>query len=225
MNLKSETVFDKLGNCLMKVRLEDDGFVEEKILPLEKYLAVLGDCTLLKSNEKVHVGRVPSGYYDARVSADAPDTFNAVLVYKEQKRAMAYGGKHWVVPFPALAFLFKVRKGILESGYAYALATDEPEDQTELFRYPFGNVSRDGKICFGNIKFPKLEKLSDADIVSDEFFMGETNGDYFTGKNAVAYNQAEMLSRLKKEEHFPLEWLTKQDSGSAVTLGQLVAEK
>ena len=206
----SETVFDKLGNCLMKVRYEEGGAVSEKVLPLDKYLALLGDATFMKSSDMFQIGRLPKGYFDAKVSSSDPSTFDAVLVFKAQKRAMKFANKHWVVPFPALAFKFKVQAGVVTDGYCFGMASDVPDEDSILYRYPFGNVSDIGRICYGNIRLDKMTSIMDVTAAVDEFFTGETNNDYFAGKNVVPYTQAEMLEKLKKLDEFPLEWLRQE---------------
>ena len=218
VKITSETVWDKLGNCLMKVRYQEGEEVSEKVLTLDKYLALLGDATFMKAKERMHLGRMPVGYYDANVSTDDPATFDFVLTFPEQKRAMKYGGKHWVVPYPALAFSFHVKDGVVNDAYCHCLVTGTPENDSVLYRYPFGNVNTDGRICFGNIRLPKMNTIMDITQAVNLFFLGETNNDYFSEKNAVAYSQAEMLEKAKKLEHFPVEWLT----GESLTLGELI---
>ena len=56
------------------------------------------------------------------------------------------------VVFPDLAFLFKVREGMVSASFCFALKRDESGmigPASRLCYYPFGNVYDNGKICWG----------------------------------------------------------------------------
>lgn len=214
MKLYSETIPDKLGNYLMRVRLEeDDGTVTEKSVPMDVYLSILKDNTFSNSEELVHIPKLPKHYLDGKISS-SEDTFSVSLFYPEEKRAMKFGNKHWYVPFPPLVFKFAVNKGVIASKQCVAvIGTGE---DMPVYCYPFGNVSSEsGSICMGSISGRNIRRMEDVEDVVADFFMSETNNDYYSDNNATSYRQEELLGRLEKMEHFPVEWL--KDTGKTLS--------
>lgn len=217
-SFKSELVRDRLGNAIMNVCYTDaDGMTVEKTLSMDDYLMILGNATFFNRVSCVRIGVLPSHYYDGSISTEEAGTFNVILFYKEEKRAVSFGGKHWFVPFPAMVFHFKVLKGNLQRKSCYAVISDDVNPDMSLMQYPFGNVSAVGEICMGNIKSGRIEKICQIEDVVADFFMSETNNDYYESKNATGLKQEQLLEKLCKLEHFPIEWLA-PSSGSCSTL-------
>lgn len=217
MRLCSETIPDKLGNYLMRIHVEeDDGTVIEKDVPMDVYLKILGDASLSNMADLIQMPVLPEHYLTGKISS-SKDTFSVILFYPEEKRAIKFAEKHWYVPFPALVFRFVVKSGIVQAKSCFA-SSGAIDDDAILFSYPFGNVnSESGNICMGTIKGRHVQTMSDINIIVEDFFMSETNNDYYADNNATSYRQEELLSRLEKMEHFPVEWL--KDSG--ITLGNI----
>lgn len=214
MKLYSETVPDNLGNYLMRICLEeDDGTVVEKTVPMDIYLSILKDNTFSNSTELVSIPKLPEHYFDGKISS-AEDTFSVILFYPEEKRAMKFAEKHWYVPFPPLIFKFIVNKGVTTSKQCFAVAGTS--DDAPVYCYPFGNVSSEGgSICMGSINGRKIREISDMEEVVADFFMSETNNDYYSKNNATSYRQEELLGRLEKMDRFPVEWL--KDTGKTLS--------
>lgn len=222
-SLKSEAVYDALGNVVMRTTVRyGNGKVLEKDLTLDQYLAMLGNSTYARKTEPlVTVGDVPDGYYWGMVGTEGCDTFRVVVTVPAQKRMMSYGGKHWNIPFPALAFRFDVQKGIKQVARCYALAEDKPSSESRVFNYPFGNVGAHGSICYGNIHSFPVQSMKDVAFYIDAFFNSVTNNDLYAVKknNATAYTQDELLMKLKKLDCFPIDWL--KASSSCKNLAEL----
>lgn len=207
--LKSELVFDELGNNMMRVTFSQDGFESIKLLTMDNYLAILGDATFSNAKHHVRIGCLPEGFYDGSISSIDPSTFDAVIIQPAQKRAMSYGGKHWYIPFPRLVFYLSVCNGHVTEKYCFALKNNEPVSKdTLVFTYPFGNVSENGSICMGNVITKNLDQISMTNEFIADFFMSETSNDYYEGKDKTGLSQAELLYRLKEKDEFPEEWLT-----------------
>lgn len=218
-SFKSELVRDRLGNALMNVSYTDvDGMTTEKTLSLDDYLMILGNSTFSNRNSCVRIGVLPFHYYDGSISTEDAATFNVILFYKEEKRAVSFGGKHWFVPFPAMVFHFKVLKGNLQWKNCYAVTSDDVNPDMSLMQYPFGNVSAAGAICMGNIQSGRIENICQIEDVVADFFMSETDNDYYASKNSTGLKQEQLLEKLSKLEHFPIEWLAPSSGGCSTLL-------
>lgn len=212
---KSEVVYDCMGNALMRVSYEDEnGIVTEKNVTMDTYLSIIKDSTYSNSAPMVRIGRLPKGYVDGLISADSKDTFSVVVAVPADKRALSFGHKHWYVPFPGLIFLFTVSHGNLQKKSCFAYTDKQVSESTELYQYPFGNVSDTGNICMGSVTTQNLTDMCDVESIIDDFFFSETNNDYYSGKNHTGMKQEELLKRLKELDTFPEEWLTKNSKGS-----------
>jgi len=203
----SEPVFDPLGNVLMRVTLKEHGIEEAKVLSLEDYMSVLGNNIYSNVKNRIRIGRLPEGFFDGCISSDEAGTFDVVLVLDGMKRPVTYGGRHWYVPFPKLLFYVSVIDGAVHNKQCFALIDEDVTADSSLYLYPFGNVDASGGICMGNIKTARLENIMAANEFIANFFLSETNDDYYEGKTVSGLSQAELLSRLRDKETYPAEWL------------------
>lgn len=208
-SLKSELVFDELGNGMMRVVFNDCGKEQTKLLTMDTYLSILGDATFSNIKNYVRIGSLPEGFLDGSISSEDPATFDVVLIKPAQKRPMIYGNRHWFIPFPKLVFYLSVSMGRVTTKLCFALRNETVDENTPIYLYPFGNVSFDGSICMGNVITKDLNQISMVEEFIADFFMSETNNDYYDNKNQTGLSQAELLYRLKELELFPNEWLQK----------------
>jgi len=207
ISFKSEAVCDPLGGILMRVTIKEHGVEETKVVSMEDYLSSLGDNTYSNAKNRIRIGRLPEGFYDGCISSDDASTFDVVLVLDGTKRPVTYGGRHWFVPFPRLLFYISVICGAVHNKSCFALVDEEIATDSGLYLYPFGNVDANGGICMGNIKTARLENIMDANEFIANFFLSETNDDYYKNKTVSGLSQAELLARLKDKETYPSEWL------------------
>lgn len=207
MTLKSEALTDQTGNTVFRVELTDkSGIQRVRTISLEDYITLLQGAKVTKGHY-VHLkeGFLPEGVRDAFIS----DQRNYIVSYvvPGRKRAFLYQNgysqrpKRHVVPYPDLAFILQVSEGHVSIKKVFALKGEE------LCNYPFGNVSRSGDICMGNIESKDLE--SSVDSFTDDFFMGVTNNDYFDPrmKNTEGFDQPKLLHKLSGLDKFPDRWL------------------
>jgi len=59
------------------------------------------------------------------------------------------------IPFPETVFLFYVDREKIVQSKLFACIPPIGRRNDQLFRFPFGNVYEDGKICWGNIVLPR----------------------------------------------------------------------
>lgn len=220
MELISRTKTDALGNSVFVCTFNDDsGTVVEKTISFEDYLKILG-ASATEKKERRRIGKLPSHYLDAALDENS---FQVLLFYPAEKRTIVFGRKHWRVPFPNLLFDFTIENGTKKSARCFALGTDCPDADSLLFCYPFGNVNQSGEICYGNIDTGEVT-LETVESLVEDFFMGETNNDYYgDGGNLELpkLRQEVLLEKLTHMDAFPCEWL-KESSCTKKVVGKLI---
>lgn len=207
MYMKSESFIQRTGELLFRVTMENKGSSYTKVLTPQQF----AECLMHEKESDgkfFQLGNLPATLYDGAISEKG--ALAAVFVVPAQKRTIVYRKKHYIVPFPSLIFGFSTTsRGAVRDNLCYALMTEKPNDSMELFCYPFGNVSRDGHICFGNIQRDKPEKISDFESWIQDFFESETNDDYYRSDslNCSGMKQGDLLKKLQKMDSFPNEYL------------------
>ena len=224
--LLSESVMDHKGNTFMRVTLDASGKKTTKLLTVDQFVRVLENDASAKNDRFHRFGKNRDPLYEGGVGEKG--SLAGVFFAPGQKRMVSYRGRHYKVPFPSLVFLFRVNaNGASFDKMCYAIADENPSDETILYRYPFGNVSSHGDICFGNIKRSKVMSFEEFDLWIDDFFNSITSDDYYDeGESALnnsGLKQGQLLTRLKKEDAFPVEWL-KKTAGREKSLGAAIKE-
>ena len=102
--------------------------------------------------------------------------------------------------FPALLFRFKVdNSNKIQSASVFVIKEerDSFNNDTLLYKYPFGNVWADGRICWGGNNLPLINESRDLLKAVDLFFQFPTGDDLYSGKN-VRFNgpQSKLLKKL-----------------------------
>ena len=221
ISFKSEAVYGPLGGVLMRVSIKDNGIETTKVVSMADYLSILGDNTYSNAKNRVRIGRLPEGFFDGCISSDNPSIFDVVLVLDGMKRPIAYGGRHWYVPFPKLLFYISVIDGAVHTKQCFSLVDEEVTADSRLYFYPFGNVDNTGGICMGNVRTERMENIQEANEFVSNFFFSETNDDYYSDKTVSGLSQAELLSRLRDKESYPNEWLVPFDGTVATILSKI----
>lgn len=222
VSIISKTHFDSLGNLFFDVSVRDGDTVTEKRLGAEEYLALFKN-SLRNQETFTRIPRLPESVPAAYVSSRGGDTFRAVVLFKAQKRPFLFLNQHYLLPFPALIARIVVIDGVKREMQLYALATDEPTEDTPLMNYPFGNVNSTGSCCFGNIVVKALKDVTMAPKVLETFLCGETNNDYWDCWKAKGMKyQGDLVEFLSEKETFPVNLLV---SAGSSTVGDLCKEK
>lgn len=149
-------------------------------------------------------------YYYQGFASDQKGTFQVILTVPSGTH-MFVSEKFKIatqLPYPALAFKLSFRKGTCEDRSCYALDTDTPNNDSALYRYPYGNVSHSGSICMGNISI-NCASIKDADKFVDAFFDGIDEGHYYEpGENTIpVYKENQLVKKVLEKGSFPTQWL------------------
>lgn len=219
----SKSHVDQLANLFMDVTFKDNKTKEviEKRMDIETYMQLFKN-NVTTPEVMVKVPKLPEEVIACRVSASSEKSFDTVVLCKAQKRAFLYHGMHLYIPFPTLIAQISVREGHKRDMHLYALATDEPTDDTPLMQYPFGNVHGDGGTCFGNILVEGVSGVAESMKVLDAFLCGETNGDLYRGQNSGKMTQGALVELLQTKEVFPVELLVSCGDKTVGTLKNFV---
>ncbi len=143
------------------------------------------------------LGPLPEGYLESRYSS--PGNFCVWTALPAKLRTILYYGKAYHVPFPPLLFFFEAEKANVTKSSLYAFHGQAAQGAA-LYHYPFGNVYHNGRICWGNIKLPRIMKLKEVECLIEAFFSSDTNDDLF--HNVHHKTQRELLHSLDKT--FPI---------------------
>lgn len=192
----------------VSVRLEDKGIVTCKKIPMAEFLSLLQNSAVM--GQVMRIGRLPQGYYDGALSP-AENTFKMAVSIPAAVRPIQYFDTVYVVPFPALMFIFCVATGRINVSEVVALDTDVPQEDSIVYHYPFGNVYNDGKICWGNIALPSISNPLELPKAVSAFFASETNNDLY--EIVDGRQQRQLLEELSNADTFPKRYLRKNEIG------------
>lgn len=190
----------------VSVRLEDKGIVTCKKIPMADFLSLLQNSAAM--GQVMRIGRLPQGYYDGALSP-AENTFKMAVSIPAAVRPVQYFDTVYVVPFPALMFIFCVATGRINVSEVVALDTDVPQEDSIVYHYPFGNVYNDGKICWGNIALPSISNPLELPKAISGFFASETNNDLY--EIVDGRQQRQLLEELSNADTFPKRYLRKNE--------------
>lgn len=189
-----------------------NGEIERKCVSLESYIAALKNCTE-KEEEFIHLGQLPYGYVDSKISISELSTFSVVVQLPKDIRPIMYYEGVYQVPFPSLFMYFNVIESKVVESKCFAAVGDE----TKLYHYPFGNVHSNGKICWGNMNLPKVQTLEEVNVLVSMFLSSDTNDDLFS-TNQVGMTQRALIEEIKVLKEFPVEKLRVSDYDKTIIL-------
>ena len=151
-----------------KVRVEfsfGDGSAVQKTVTMADFIRAMS--TIEAEQERcLEIGQIPNGFYDGVLIQNKEQSFDVIITVSAHLGVIYLFGVPKQVVFPDLAFLFKVREGMVSASFCFALKRDESGmigPASRLCYYPFGNVYDNGKICWGNTVFPKMTSIKDAE--------------------------------------------------------------
>lgn len=165
----------------------------------------------VQRSANVPVGRIPFGYYDAAVgSKNGKFCAEAVTVLPAGKQIIQYEESRYDICMPSLVFCFVVVEGRIQNAKVYAVMDEKPEDKSRLYRYPFGNVSETGNVCWGSNRLPLVKELKDLEEAMMLFIQSGTNSDYFKSKEYCGHEDMtlrQLYEMLKDLDSYPEKYL------------------
>lgn len=115
------------------------------------------------------------------------------------------------IPFPRLIFGFELKKGDqYQISKVWIGAVDDqcPNEESEVYYYPYTNVYPDFKVCWGSAELPRLARISQLTTIPELFF-GSPNSDcLYSSANQSGMSYRELVETIKGQE-FPTTYLKK----------------
>lgn len=187
--------------------------VSKKSIGYADFMGIVNET--LEFDSRIELGKIPEGYYNCWMDSDSLG-FRCLIIIDEGVKPIQYYESVFMVPFPALVFDFTVRMGVLKDSKVYALASSKPSMRDILYKYPYGNVHTDGKICWGMNVVDGIRKVKELETVISKFFGCETNDDLWD-KDCVCTKdenqfalQRGLLEFLNSKKDFPKDLLAKR---------------
>lgn len=220
------------SNCYecAKVIMEDGKGVKKSRLVTAESLTEAFMKSAVYRQENIPVGKVPFGYYDAAVGRKKGRLCaDVATVLPAARQLIQYEESRYDICMPSLFFFFKVEEGKVSNTQVYAVKDEKPTDGSRLYRYPFGNVSEAGNVCWGTNKLPDIRELKDLEEVMMLFIQSRGNSDFFRGREYCGHEDMtlrQLYEMLKDRESYPEEYLVAVRKGKKeMRLGDLLSWK
>lgn len=216
-------------NCAKVMIEEDNGIKKERTVTIDSLIMAMKE-SLTTACVYHSIGEIPFGYYDAEIGSERGKfCAKAVMVLPAGKQMMKYEDTYYDAAIPSLVFDFDVSDERLSSTQVYVMKNEKPTDKSQLYRYPFGNVSESGTVCWGRNQLPKIRKLKDLEEIMMLFIQSPCNSDYYRSSMYCGHEGVslrELFEMLKDEESYPEDYLVplKGTKGNVV-LGNLMQWK
>ena len=220
-------ITDTHKDAFWRVSVTDDGITQTKVLSQEQFANTLRKGTIVRKERKAFsLGKMPFGYVDAFISSEG--TYTVAVLYPKKKRGVLYYEDTYYVPYPNVLYIYSVKNGILQSKKCFAVKDADLQKGiskgTPLYAFPFGNVSQEGSMCYGSIKYPDLRRLSSIDELVALFLNGQVNDDLYSAKRCSTQHckQFELYRYLETKKTFPDKILClAQGINKALTFGDV----
>ena len=205
-------------NTLEVVRLTRYGRDGEKRQKTISYLDFVTSLANGVRKERFSLGLMPEGtvWFDA----DPDGVTNVVIRVPAKKRTLLYGRfdtRLHTVPYPELLMKITVLKDKVSPSLCFALPSGAGEinEDMQLYRFPFGNVSGIGHICMGGNLIPRNGMTLRAAVGTalDVFFNSPYTGDYYQSCSMISTGDSlkDALAKLEGMDSFPDSWLVRSE--------------
>ena len=204
---------------------EKSGQKRQRLVTIESLIKAMLHSFAPKKTS-VAIGKLPFGYYESEVGEDQGKLCaNVITVLPASRQIMQYEETAYDICLPSLVFKFEVECEKIHNTLVYVLKDKTPTDKSKLYRYPFGNVSLEGRVCWGSNVLPRITELKALESVMMLFIQSPGNSDYYQGKDYCGHKDftlRQLFEKLKDEESYPGNFLVpikRQDKN--VLLGDL----
>lgn len=235
--ITSETLRTDSGLVAVKVMLyEEDTIIQQSVMSLCDYITFLQQSAQKKEPPtNVEIGEIPDGFVDGYKST-VTGTLGAVIRVPSQKHQFVLAEDKYnqrtgyYIPMPNLIYQICIHDWYIQKFQVFCYKEWKGTD-TDLYQYPFGNVSSSGDICMGNISTTTEEKgsfLGLRDII-EKSLCGITNDDYLKGgivrllTSMSQHDFAKMLTDTQAEE-FPHHLLLPVSASVPQNVGDLLEQ-
>lgn len=192
------------------VLTDDNGSKNSKTVEIRSLLKAFTK-SIVETVEQAPIGEIPFGYYDGAIGiCNNKLKADVVTVLPASMQVMQYEDTQYDVCVPSLVFSFHVDKGRLECTRVFALKDAKPTDDSILYRYPYGNVYDDGKVCWGHNSLPDIHAIKRLEMVMTLFIQSPCNSDLYRPEKCIGIRGVELrelFEKLRNVQSFPEEYL------------------
>lgn len=211
-----------------EVIMEKDGEKKNRVVEIKSLLSAFKK-SAIELPKCVRIGKVPVGFYDGAILKESEHLSAEVLiVLPKSRQVMQYENTRYDVHVPSLVFYFSISKSKIFHTKIFALKDERPNEESQLYVYPFGNVDvYGGSVCWGSNCLKDIQCLKDLEGVIALFLQSECNSDHYRNleSNKLDIPLRGLFEKLKEQDHFLDEWLMPCKNESGVkTLGELVKQ-
>jgi len=182
--------FDKTGKTIA---------VTSKTVTVDEF-SNLFERNLKKDKKFQKLGKMPFGYIDGAINERE---MKVILFIKGEKQTTFYEKDKFKIPFPNLLIFIHCKNGKINNTEIVCVKDNVICPSTQLFLYPFSNVSLQNRVCWGNCILPKIHQLQDFEKIPCFFIQSIMNNDYFYGKVKSSLSLRELLMFLETKNKFP----------------------
>lgn len=135
------------------------------------------------------------------------ETQHIILKKDACKHDFNFHGKIYKkISIPTTIFTFRIYKGLIQAGYVACVKDKVITEDTKIYKYPFGNVYSDTRICFGanSMANHKCDVFQSLHSMPSRFLLMETTS---FGNNKYKIDNYEDLYKSLQTEEFDLDKL------------------
>lgn len=196
-------------DCANVVVTDNAGKKSVKTVEVGSLLKAL-KCAVKLEAEQAPIGKIPFGYYDGAISIYSGKLCaDIVTVLPASMQMMKYENTQYDVCVPSLVFSFHVNKGRMENTRVFTLKDEKPTEKSVLYRYPYGNVYDDGRICWGTNSFPDIHEIKRLEMAMTLFIQSPCNSDLYRSEKCIGQKNVslrELFEQLRNVQSFPEEY-------------------
>lgn len=160
-----------------QVSFNKDNLVRQKNIAIDDLVSTLASSYKFSTGVLPFGTRIFSGSsnrYVISIEAQAKIRDLNIRRYKDRN---SEGNEQIQVPFPNCLFTFYIKNKVIYGSWMFALKGNFQIETDKLYMFPFSNVYADGKICWGTVGLPGIDKPSFLSDVIVLFFNSQYNGD------------------------------------------------
>lgn len=182
--------------------LEYDGKKDKKVVRYDDFLSIVNDKEVYTITASIP--KLPENTLQINWAEES--TYDIAVFVPKAKRFVCFLDQEMSVCYPHLLFKFRIKAGRMQESLAFAVKDDfdRLNKSSELFNYPYGNVSYGGgNICWGSNAIPEIREPYDLNKMLWMFFSSNTNNHLWSrGCNAKAESIDELYLAMSRADVF-----------------------
>lgn len=180
----------------------------EGVLETKKFIEFDDLKDIFMSNVSMETGLLPKGcQYFLRENGKTAIILEQPAMIRTLLYRYGRNVGEYQIPTPNVIFGLVFEAGTLRNSYCAVSKMPIMGLDTEIFRFPLGNVYRDARICWGNASIPAIRGIWQASDIPSIFFEAPFNGDLSHDANLSGSDINEYFTQLNGQEFYPISHL------------------